>query len=108
MLKRLKQLVLLVEIVNIHDMRVIVVILKQVIGLSEGERFILILDDVTMSLINSVCGQFALFDHGCICIEYVFRIISSTRAHFIQERLYSWSYCHLLCRAYGSKYRSDY
>ena len=44
-----------------------VVILKQVIGLPEGENFILILDDVTMSLVNSVCGQFALFDKGCIC-----------------------------------------
>ena len=67
--KKLRQLVLSVEIVSNNDIRVIVVILKQVIGLSEGERFILILDDVTMSLINSVCGQFALFDHGCICIE---------------------------------------
>ena len=44
-----------------------VVILKQVIGLPEGDNFILILDDVTMSLVNSVCGQFALFDKGCIC-----------------------------------------
>ena len=67
--KKLRQLVLSVEIVINNDIRIIVVILKQVIGLSEGERFILILDDVTMSLINSVCGQFALFDHGCICIE---------------------------------------
>lgn len=44
----------------------VTVILKQVIGLPEGENFILILDDVTMALVNSVCGQFALFDRGCI------------------------------------------
>ena len=105
--KKLRQLVLSVEIVIINDIRVIVVILKQVIGLSEGERFILILDDVTMSLINSVCGQFALFDHGCICIEWKSRMTSSTRTYFIQKRLYPWSYCHLLCRAYGSKYWFD-
>ena len=44
----------------------------QVIGLPEKENFILILDDATMSLVNSVCGQFALFDNGCICIQALF------------------------------------
>ena len=68
MLKKSRQLVLSVEIVNLDDLPLILVIFKQVIGLPEGENFILILDDVTMSLINSVCGQFALFDRGCICI----------------------------------------
>ena len=47
------------------------IILNQVIGLPEGENFILILDDATMSLVNSVCGQFALFDRGCILLEHI-------------------------------------
>ncbi|KAK8819707.1 hypothetical protein WA556_002694 [Blastocystis sp. ATCC 50177/Nand II] len=47
------------------------IILKQVISLPEGENFILILDDVTMALVNSVCGQFALFDRGCILMEHI-------------------------------------
>ncbi|KAK8804817.1 hypothetical protein WA171_006783, partial [Blastocystis sp. BT1] len=47
------------------------IILKQVLGLPEGENFILILDDVTMSLVNSVCGQFALLDRGCILMEHI-------------------------------------
>lgn len=66
--KRLKLLVQSVEIVGIEWDQHTIVILKQVIGLPEGENFILILDDVTMSLVNSVCGQFALLDRGCICI----------------------------------------
>ena len=45
-----------------------VVILEKVVGFTQGENFILILDDVTMALVNSVCGQFALLDRGCICI----------------------------------------
>lgn len=45
-------------------------IFKDVINLPEGENFILILDDKTVSLINCVCGQFALFDRGCIRITW--------------------------------------
>ncbi|CBK25312.2 uncharacterized protein [Blastocystis hominis] len=48
-----------------------VIILDQVIGLPEKENFILILDNTTMSLVNSVCGQFALFDNGCILLEHI-------------------------------------
>ena len=81
-----------------NDLRLILVIFKQVIGLPEGENFILILDDVTMSLINSVCGQFALFDRGCICIFIIILFISSARTYFIKKRLHSWRYCHLLRR----------
>ena len=66
--KRLKRSVRLVETVRIACIQQHAVILKQVLGLPEGENFILILDDVTMSLVNSVCGQFALLDRGCICI----------------------------------------
>ena len=66
--KRLKRSVRLVETVRIASIQQHAVILKQVLGLPEGENFILILDDVTMSLVNSVCGQFALLDRGCICI----------------------------------------
>lgn len=68
--KRLKRSVQLVEIVRIDCVEQRIVILKQVLGLPEGENFILILDDVTMSLVNSVCGQFALLDRGCICMYW--------------------------------------
>ena len=43
------------------------------IGLPEKENFILILDNTTMSLVNSVCGQFALFDNGCIELFYIYQ-----------------------------------
>lgn len=103
--KKLRQLALSVAIVSLEDGPLILVIFKQVIGLPEGENFILILDDVTMSLINSVCGQFALFDRGCICIFQQIFVIYSIRTHFIKERLHSWSHCDLLCRTHRSQYR---
>ena len=105
--KKLRQLVLWVEIVRINDFDLSVVIFKQVIGLPEGENFILVLDEVTMALINSVCGQFALFDRGCICIFAIILLKTSVGAHFIKERLHSGCDSHLLCRTYWSKYWID-
>lgn len=66
MQKKWRPSALSVETVEIRIGGWLLVIFKNVIGLTEGENFILILDDSTMSLVNSVCGQFALLDRGCI------------------------------------------
>ena len=84
--KRLKRSVQLVEIVRIDCVEQRIVILKQVLGLPEGENFILILDDVTMSLVNSVCGQFALLDRGCICIYSICIVLILVMEHIQSKR----------------------
>ncbi|KNB41497.1 hypothetical protein JH06_5113 [Blastocystis sp. subtype 4] len=62
-----------------------VIILKQVLGLPEGENFILILDDVTMSLVNSVCGQFALLDRVMEHIQSKRDCVSGVTAIYFVE-----------------------
>jgi hypothetical protein len=64
-------------IVSSFEYLLIVVIFNQVIDIPGGGNFILILDDTTMSLINSVCGEFALFDRGCIRFSLLFLFIRS-------------------------------
>lgn len=46
-------------------------IIKNILDiLPDNPRFLLLLDDFTRLIINSSCGQFDLFDEGCVGIYF--------------------------------------